>query len=457
MSHSPTHPISIEEENQRGIKVILCAIVESDSSSIGRASIDDSDSNVLLTRAERCQSRSLRRPHLERDRRDTGQWDVSRCNTQSHISENVIVGGLSEVFEFVFLFQTLLCWSQRVCCREGTSYAQLNSVDTGLSAWSCPLLSSSLGGESLEVAATGPPASLSQDPVLTGLEASVIPGPSRLLSAYEVDGNYLLSSKVSPRPTVHDQQSLGEYLTILAKKRLPGPSHHTPLTSPTFSEQQRVSPPLFDIEQLLWELTNLTTPVPPIQTSPLRNHRYLSSIEMLQHRTLICALRHDRLRIDLLEREWLNGADLVFDCHTALVFSPLHLLLSDSRSLKSRLGSLSWKYTRLAVVFKLYGDSVSGLKYPQTERGHEDLSTRVIQSFKKLCRVIAIAESYGEKRPQTEIQMYFARSDEQAATMARTLGDMAESRSQWGPWDDRLWLGADEQEVSLALRLSHED
>lgn len=105
MSHSPTHPISIEEENQRGIKVILCAIVESDSSSIGRASIDDSDSNVLLTRAERCQSRSLRRPHLERDRRDTGQWDVSRCNTQSHISENVIVGGLSEVFEFVFLFQ----------------------------------------------------------------------------------------------------------------------------------------------------------------------------------------------------------------------------------------------------------------------------------------------------------------------------------------------------------------
>ncbi|KAF8273825.1 hypothetical protein EI94DRAFT_1794854 [Lactarius quietus] len=163
------------------------------------------------------------------------------------------------------------------------------------------------------------------------------------------------------------------------------------------------------------------------------------------------ALRNDWLRIDPLEREWLNGADLVFDCDTALVFSPMHLLPSDSRSLKCRLGSLSWKYTRLAVVFKLYGDSISGLQSRQTERGQEDLSARFIRSLKKLCRDIAIAEAYGEKRPQTDIQMYVARSDEQAATMVRTLGDMAESQSQWGPWDDRLWLGADEQEEESYL------
>lgn len=233
-------------------------------------------------------------------------------------------------------------------------------------------------------------------------------------------------------------------MTILANKRLPGHSHDVPLTSPTSSEQQRVSPPLFDVEKLLWELTNLTTPVPPMQVPPLRNHRYLASVELLQNRPLVCALRHDWLRIDLLEREWLNGADLVFDCDTALVFSPLCQLPSDSRSLKGRLGSLSWKYTRLAVVFKLYG--VSGLQYCQTERGQEDLPARVIRSSKKLCRDMAIAEAYGEMRPQADIQMYFARSDEQAAIMARTLGDVAESRPQWGPWDDRLWLGADEQE-----------
>ena len=303
-----------------------------------------------------------------------------------------------------------------------------------------------------------PTSSPSQDPVsITGLETPIIPDPSWLHSSegHEVDGNYLSSAKASPespRSTVDDEQSLGGYLTILAKKRLP-PSHDAPLTSPTFSKQQRASPPLMDVEKLLWELMKLTTPVPPMQAPPLRNHRYLVSVETLQDRLLICALRHHWLRIDLLEREWLNGADLVLDCDTALVFSPLYLLLSDPRPLKGRLGSLSWKYTRLAVVFKLYGDGVSALQYPQTETGQEDLSALVIRSFKKLCRDMAIAEAYGEKRPQTDIQMYFARSDELAATTARTLGDISESQSQWGSWDDRLSLRGDENEVSLALRL----
>jgi hypothetical protein len=365
-------------------------------------------------------------------------------------------------------------------------------VHTGLPACSHTLLASPLGGESLSFLATRsgfyrkvdpassagsggamaqhvqlsaqpaaavlPPASPSRDPVLiTGLETPRIPGPSRLHSfgSHEADRNYLPASEASLRSTALEQQSLGEYLTVIANKRLPGPSHDIPPTSPTFAGQHRVSPPLFDIKQLLWELTSLTASFPPMQAPPLRNHRYLSSVEILQDRPLMGAFRNDWLRIDLLEREWLNGADIVFDCDTALVFSQLHLLLSDPRSLKGRLGSLSWKYTRLAVIFKLYGDSVSGSQYPQTEKGCGDLSARVIQSFKKLRRDIAIAEAYGEKRPQTDIQLYFARSDEEAATMARTLGDMAESQSQWGPWDDRLWLGADEQEVSLSMFLPH--
>ena len=308
-----------------------------------------------------------------------------------------------------------------------------------------------------------PPASPSQDPVLImGLATPRVPGHSQLplFTGHGADRDYLPqdlpASKASSRSTVYELQSMREYSTILANKRLPGPGHDIPPTCPTSTEQHRVSPPLFDFEQLLWELTSLTASLPPMQAPPLRNHRYLSSVEILQDRPLMGAFRLGWLRVDLLEREWLNGADVVFDCDTALVFSPLHLLLSDSRSLKGRLGSLSWKYTRLAVIFKLYGDRVSGLQYPQTEKGHGDLSARLIRSFKKLCRDIAIAEAYGEKRPQTDIHMYFARSDEEAATMARTLGDMAESQTQF-PWDDRLWLRADEQEVSLAMRFPHED
>ena len=98
-------PVSIEEDNQRGMKVILCAVAESDFSVNYHDSMDGSNSNVLLTRAERHQSRSLRKPHPERDHRLTGQWDVSTCSTQSHISGNVTVGGLSEVFNCLFLFQ----------------------------------------------------------------------------------------------------------------------------------------------------------------------------------------------------------------------------------------------------------------------------------------------------------------------------------------------------------------
>lgn len=106
LSHRLTLPISIEEEDQRRANVILCATAESDSSTID-ASMDGSDSNVLLTRAERCQSRSLRKPHVELDRGCTGQWDVGSCNTvtQAHMSEKAIVSGVSEVFDCFFLFQ----------------------------------------------------------------------------------------------------------------------------------------------------------------------------------------------------------------------------------------------------------------------------------------------------------------------------------------------------------------
>jgi hypothetical protein len=156
--------------------------------------------------------------------------------------------------------------------------------------------------------------------------------------------------------------------------------------------------------------------------------------------------------MELVEREWVDGADIVFDCDTALVFVPLFQvsLPSGFGALKDRLSSLSWQYTHLAVVFKLYEAGISGRQPPRDEGGRTDLFSRVIKAIKKLQRGLALAEVYAIKRPQTVIQMYFVRSVEQAATTARLLGDVAESRSQFGPWGDRLWLGVDEIEVFLA-------
>jgi hypothetical protein len=247
-----------------------------------------------------------------------------------------------------------------------------------------------------------------------------------------------------------EEQSLRGYLNVLAQQPLSSRvDDDMRLTSPALSEPQKHLTPLFDTEGLVHELSNFTGPL-PLEVSPNRNHRYLASVELLQDRPLMRALRFDSLRIELLEREWLDGADIVFDCDTALVFTPLmHTLFSSSfRSLKDKLSSLSWRYTHLVVVSQLY-DAFSGLRRSQDEEEHSNLSAHVIKSIKKLHRDLAIAEAYATKRAQTVVQMYFVRSVEQAARTARLLGDMAESRSQLGSWGDRPWLGMDEKEACL--------
>jgi hypothetical protein len=247
---------------------------------------------------------------------------------------------------------------------------------------------------------------------------------------------------------MHEEQSLRGYLNALAKRPLSSrDDNDMRLTSPALSEPQGHVTPVFDTEGLAHELSNLTCPL-PLEVSPHQNHRYLASVELLQDRPLMRALRLDSLRIELLERECLDGADIVFDCETALVFAPLMQFLSPSgfRSLKNKLSSLSWRYTYLTVVFQLY-DAFSGLQCPQDEEEHSNLLAHAIKSIKKLHRDLAIAEAYATMRPQTVVRLYFVHSVEQAAMATRLQGDMAESRSQLGPWGDRLWLEMDEKEA----------
>jgi hypothetical protein len=280
---------------------------------------------------------------------------------------------------------------------------------------------------------------------IRSLESSKIPNPDWIHPPKTggLEGNHRLTSF---GPAFCEEQSLGGYLKILAKQPPSGRADDdTHLTSPARSELRSPSTSPADTERLLRELSKLAAPLPPLGASPHYNHWYLTSIELLQDRPLMHALRLDSLRMELLEREWVDGADIVFDCDTALVFAPLFQVLHPSsyRTLKDRLSSLSWRYTQLAVVFKLYEAGISGFQPPQDEE-------EVIRSIKKLQRGLALAEAYATKRPQAVIQMFFVRSVEQAATTTRLLGDVAESRSQFGPWGDRLWLTVDEKEVSLA-------
>jgi hypothetical protein len=272
-----------------------------------------------------------------------------------------------------------------------------------------------------------------------------------------LDGNDSTLAGASSASVLCGEQSLRGFLSALAKQPLLArPGYGTPPAPPDRTEEQGGSTLPVDTERLLHELEKLAAPLPPLKVSSCRHHRYLASVELLQDRLFTRALHLASLRIELREREWLNGADLVFDCDTALVFSPLFqiVLPSSFHCLKSKLCSLSWRYTCIVVVFKLYGSGTSGLLGHQEEEGRADLFSRVIKFIKKIYRDLALAEAYGTKRSQAVIQVQFVRSIEQAATMARLLGDIAESRSQFGPWDDRLWLGVDEQEVSLVPLLS---
>jgi hypothetical protein len=294
-----------------------------------------------------------------------------------------------------------------------------------------------------------------QDPALIScLEGFENPSPDQiyLSEVSGLDGNDSTLAGAKSASVFCGEQSLGGFLTALAKQPLLArPGYRTLPTPPDRIEQGGSTLPV-DTERLLHELEKLAAPLPPLEVSSFRNHRYLASVELLQDRLLSRALHLASLRIELREREWLNGADLVFDCDTALVFWPLFqiVLPSSFHSLKSKLCSLSWRYTHIVVVFKLYGSGTSGLQSHQEEEGRADLFSRVIKFVKKIHRDLALAEAYGTKRSQAVVQAHFVRSIEQAATMARLLGDIAESRSQFGPWDDRLWLGVDEQEVSLA-------
>ena len=265
-----------------------------------------------------------------------------------------------------------------------------------------------------------------------------------------LEANYLSASS---GPAACEEQSLHGYLHVLAKQPLLAQAEDDiQFTSSASSEVQRLSSPPVDTEVQLREVSKLAAPLPILEVSPNHNHRYLASVELLQDRLLMRALRVDSPRIELFEREWLDGADIVFDCDTALVFVPMSqaLLPSSSRSLKDRLSALSWRYTHIGLVFQLYDCGVSGIQHPQNEEEKGNPFARVIKSMRKLHRELALADAFGAKRPQTAVQMYSVRTNEEAATAARLLGDMAESRSQFCPWGDRLWLAADEKEVCLA-------
>lgn len=92
-----THPISIGEENQRMLQAISIAPPKLNPVAVDLGSFDNVDSNVLLTRAERHRSRSLREPRLERVSGRAGRPDGGGYAAESQSSGRSNIDRPSEV------------------------------------------------------------------------------------------------------------------------------------------------------------------------------------------------------------------------------------------------------------------------------------------------------------------------------------------------------------------------
>ncbi|KAL0072714.1 hypothetical protein AAF712_000477 [Marasmius tenuissimus] len=205
-------------------------------------------------------------------------------------------------------------------------------------------------------------------------------------------------------------------------------------------------------------LSQNTIQIPSSWMPPTSAHWYLASMQLVQKQILIRYLRSESCGVGIVEREDLNGVDLILDPHTAVIYVNLRALPSQCESVVATLSEQSWRYSRLFVVFEAYPPSWS-FKSVASERGDSEAlnvyTPPVIKAIKKLRRDLSIAEGCNNKRNSCKIFEAFAGDVEAAAVHTRNFGDIVASDGNGNPilWGDRDWLEGDvsEDEAGLAV------
>ena len=192
-----------------------------------------------------------------------------------------------------------------------------------------------------------------------------------------------------------------------------------------------------------------TIRLPDVRPPPTTNHRYMMSLELLQKQTLVRALRSPLCGIDLVERDFLNGVDLILDPFTAIIFVPLLTLPSQCESVVQQVSYQSWHYTRLLVVFEAYPESSSVRPSHGMVSDLYAYTPPVLKAIKRFRRDVSLAEACGTKSPSLVVQCAFADQVEETALYARLFGDEAERRDQThgAIWGGREWLDEEISEV----------
>jgi hypothetical protein len=191
-----------------------------------------------------------------------------------------------------------------------------------------------------------------------------------------------------------------------------------------------------------------TIQVPAAVYFPASRHQYLASLDLLQKNALCRCLSDDSAAIDLIEREFLGGVDLILDQDTAILFLPLSTLPSECEGLVVGICNISWRYSRILVIFEAFLISQAFDDCQENRLVSFAFTEPIVKSVKKLKRSLMIAEGVGTKTEDCIVSWGFAKNIEEAAKLARVYGDMAEGRDTTGGllWQERCWLGERESE-----------
>jgi hypothetical protein len=90
---------------------------------------------------------------------------------------------------------------------------------------------------------------------------------------------------------------------------------------------------------------------------PQSIHKYMASLDFIQKLALVRSLESQECLVDLVERQSLDGVDLILDPQSAIIFISLFILSSQCNKYVERVAAQSWNFHRILVVFEAYPQS----------------------------------------------------------------------------------------------------
>ncbi|KIY74113.1 hypothetical protein CYLTODRAFT_484860 [Cylindrobasidium torrendii FP15055 ss-10] len=201
------------------------------------------------------------------------------------------------------------------------------------------------------------------------------------------------------------------------------------LQPPTTEETPTAPPDIYD---------SRTLRLPETMALPVEEHLYLVSLDLAQKNVLLRSLRAPDCAVDLVERDTLDGADIIMDAETSVVFASLVTLPSQREVLVERVAQQSWRYSKMLVLFEAYPESraYKTSDGPETFNVYTPATLKALGRFRRDLNLSLACKKMDEK---CVVQLAFAANVHEAALFVRYYGDLA-AQEDGTMWGDRAWL-----------------